>query len=150
MTGELSSHPGEYLYAVLRKVERIYHGALFDPSLFVKFRKRVGRKVFESLNADLFQSTTGEKDNRHAKKINKDDGDEPNNKGKLQVDATVADQYISFPTDNGILNESHKKCGMLIVTLYELIDNLIVKFRTYRRTMDQAYPDRYLQLGRLP
>jgi IS5 family transposase len=114
---------------------------VFDPSLFVQIRKRVGRKVFDSLNADLIRSVTGEKDKRHNKKNKKDDGDEPKNKGKLQVDATVADQYITYPTDNGILNESRKKCEMLIDTLYELSGKQGIKPRTYRRTMDQAYLD---------
>ncbi len=114
---------------------------VFDPSLFVQIRKRVGRKVFDSLNADLIRSVTGEKDKRHNKKNKKDDGDEPKNKGKLQVDATVADQYITYPTDNGILNESRKKCEMLIDTLYDLGGKQEVKPRTYRRILDQAYLD---------
>ena len=44
---------------------------VFDPSLFVQIRKRVGRKVFDSLNADLIRSVTGEKDKRHNKKNKK-------------------------------------------------------------------------------
>jgi IS5 family transposase len=114
---------------------------VFDPSLFVEIRKRVGRKMFDSLNADLIRSVKREKDQRHNKKNKKDDGDEPKNKGKLQADATVADQYITYPTDNGILNESRKKCEKLIDTLYELDDKQGVKPRTYRRTMDRAYLD---------
>ena len=55
---------------------------VFDPSLFVQIRKRVGRKVFDSLNADLIRSVTQEKDKRHNKK-KKDDRDEPKNKGKM-------------------------------------------------------------------
>jgi len=112
---------------------------VFDPSLFVQIRKRVGRKVFDSLNADLIRSVTGEKDKRHNKKNKKEDGDEPKNKGKMQADATVADQYITYPTDNGILNESRKKCEKLIDKLYELDGKQGIKPRTYRRTMDRAY-----------
>ena len=113
---------------------------VFDPSLFVQIRKRVGRKVFDSLNADLIRSVKGEKDKRHNKKNKKDDGgDEPKNNGKMQADATVADQSITYPTDNGILNESRKKCEKLIDTLYELDDKQGVKPRTYRRTMDTAF-----------
>jgi len=113
---------------------------VFDPSLFVQIRKRVGRKVFDSLNADLIRSVKGEKDKRHNKKNQKDDGgDEPKNKGKMQADATVADQNITYPTDNGILNESRKKCEKLIDQLYELDDKQGIKPRTYRRTMDKAF-----------
>lgn len=112
---------------------------VFDPSLFVQIRKRVGRKVFDSLNADLIRTVKGEKDQRHNKKNKKDDGEEPRNKGKLQADATVADQDITYPTDNGILNESRKKCEKIIDELYELNGKKGVKPRTYRRKMDQAY-----------
>lgn len=112
---------------------------VFDPSLFVTIRKRVGRKMFDSLNADLIRSVKGEKDQRHNKKNKKDDGGEPKNKGKLQADATVADQDIAYPTDNGILNESRKKCEGMIDELYELDGKQGVKPRTYRRTMDRAY-----------
>jgi len=86
---------------------------VFDPSLFVEIRKRVGHKQFDTLSADLIRTAKGAKDKRHNKKNKKEDSDEPSNKGKLQADATVADQYITFPTDNGILNESRKKCEVL-------------------------------------
>ncbi len=78
------------------------------------------------------------KDKKHNKK-KKGDSDEPKNKGKMQADATVADQYITYPTDNGILNESRKKCENLIDKLYEKNDKQGVKPRTYRRILDKAY-----------
>jgi IS5 family transposase len=111
---------------------------VFDPSLFVEIRKRVGHKQFDSLNADLIRSVSKEKDKRHNKK-KKDDRDEPKNKGKMQADATVADQYITYPTDNGILNESRQKCEKLIDKLYELDGKKGIKPRTYRRNMDKAF-----------
>ena len=114
---------------------------VFDPSLFVQIRKRVGRKVFDSLNADLIRSVTGEKDKRHNKKNKKEDGDEPKNKGKMQADATVADQYITYPTDNGILNEGRKKCEMMIDELYDKSGKQGIKPRTYRRVMSTAFLD---------
>ena len=111
---------------------------VFDPSLFVEIRKRIGHKQFDSLNADLIRLVSQEKDKRHNKK-KKDDRDEPKNRGKMQADATVADQYITYPTDNGILNESRKKSEKLIDNLYEVDDKKGIKPRTYRRTMDQAF-----------
>jgi len=33
------------------------------------------------------------------------DGTDPSNEGKLQIDATAADQYIKFPADINLLNE---------------------------------------------
>jgi len=62
---------------------------IFDPSLFVEIRKRVGNELFDSLNADLIKTVNEKKDKRHNKK--KEGEDEPRNKGKMQADATVAD-----------------------------------------------------------
>lgn len=112
---------------------------VFDPSLFVDIRKRVGHETFDTLTVDLIKSVSKEKDKRHNKKNKKDDGNEPKNKGKMQADATVADQYITFPTDNGILNESRKKCEKMIDKLYDLNGKQGVKPRTYRRNLDKAY-----------
>jgi len=111
---------------------------VFDSTLFVDIRKRVGHETFDTLNADLIKSVSQEKDKKHNKK-KKDDSDEPRNKGKMQADATVADQYITYPTDNGILNQSRKKCEKMIDKLYELNDKQGIKPRTYRRAMDKAY-----------
>ena len=112
---------------------------VFDPSLFVEIRKRVGHKQFDTLNVDLIRSVSKEKDKRHNNKKKKDDRDEPENKGKMQADATVADQYITYPTDNGILNESRKKCEKMIDKLYELDGKKGIKPRTYRRIMNKAF-----------
>jgi len=113
---------------------------VFDPSLFVDIRKRVGQKTFDNLTVDLIKSVSQEKDKRHNKKNKKDDDvDEPKNKGKMQADATVADQYITYPTDNSILNESRKKCEQMIDKLYKLNGKQGVKPRTYRLNLNKAY-----------
>jgi transposase, IS5 family len=113
---------------------------VFDPSLFVEIRKRIGHENFDELTKDLIRSFSGDSDRKHnsspAKK--KEDGG-VKNKGKLQADATVADQYITYPTDPGLLNESRKKCEGMIDKLYALTDKKGVKPRTYRRNMDKAY-----------
>jgi len=114
---------------------------VFDPSLFVEIRKRVGHELFDSLNKDLIRSVNETKDDKHNKKKKQNDDDEPENKGKMQADATVADQYITYPTDNGILNESRKKCEKMIDKLYELDGKQGVKPRTYRRIMNSSYLD---------
>ena len=66
--------------------------------------------------------------NNIAKK--KHDDDLPPNKGKLQADATVADQYITFPTDPKLLNASRKKLEGIIDKLYAYDDSLKEKPRT--------------------
>lgn len=59
-------------------------------------------------------------------------------KGKLKIDATVADQMISYPTDLNLLNESRKQSERLIDMLYQQ-GNWATKPRTYRRTARRQY-----------
>jgi hypothetical protein len=112
---------------------------VFDPSLFVDIRKRVGHKTFDSLNEELIKSVSKQKDNRHKQKGKGKNNKTPKNKGKMQADATVADQYITHPTDNGILNQSRKQCEKLIDKLYAMNGKQGVKPRRYRKKTDKAY-----------
>ena len=114
---------------------------VFDPSLFVDIRKRAGNKVFDSLNVELIKSVSEKADKRHNKKGTDKTNNPARNKGKMQADATVADQYITFPTDNGILNQSRKQCEKFIDKLYDLGSKEGEKPRTYRRKIDKAYLD---------
>lgn len=112
---------------------------VFDPSLFVNIRKRVGHEVFDLLNVELIKSVSDKTDKKHIEKDKCENGNTPKNKGKMQADATVADQYITYPTDNGILNQSRKQCEKLIDKLYRLDNKEGVKPKTYRRVVDTAY-----------
>jgi hypothetical protein len=90
---------------------------IFNPSLFVKIRKRIGLREFEELNKILLQSISEKEDKNHIKRYDKNtNSTKPQNKakqansqskentkeqalripnkGKLQMDATVADQNI--------------------------------------------------------
>src|SRR5664280_2675765 len=111
---------------------------VFDPSLFVDIRKRAGNKVFDSLNVELIKSVSKKDDKKHNRKGKDKNNTPPKNKGKVQADATVADQYITYPTDNGILNQSRKQCEKFIDKLSGKAGQ---KPRTYRRKMDKAYLD---------
>jgi len=113
--------------------------AVFAPSLFVEIRKRIGNKEFDLLNVELIKSLSKQKDERHNTKHKKDDGDEPKNKGKMQADATVADQYITYPTDSGTLNECRKHLEKIIDRLYDLDGKQGVKPRTYRLKINRAF-----------
>jgi len=108
---------------------------VFDPSLFVEIRKRVGADVFDVLSADLIASVSSKEDEKHNVKYD----DIPKNKGKMQADATVADQYIKYPTDSGLLNSARKQSEKMIDTLYCLKDKKGVKPKTYRKKLDQAF-----------
>jgi hypothetical protein len=112
---------------------------VFDPSLFVKIRQRVGADIFDTLNVDLIQSISEKADTRHLEHHKKKNDGSPTNKGKMQADATVADQYITYPTDSGLLNSSRKQTQKIIDFLYEANGKKGVKPRTYRKNLDQAF-----------
>ena len=114
---------------------------VFDPSLFVEIRKRAGNEVFDSLNVELIKSVSEKEDKKHNRGKTDKSNKTPKNKGKMQADATVADQYITYPTDNGILNQSRKQCEKFIDKLYDLGGKEDEKPRTYRRKIDKTYLD---------
>lgn len=133
---------------------------VFDPSLLVYIRKRIDLNVFESLTDELIRK--GLKITPVSKKEPTGDDDtdsssveEPKNKGRLQLDATVADAAIKFPTDLDLLNDSRVKAE-------SLIDHLCVELgvkekpRTYRKVARKEYlnvskmkrkPDKVLRRG---
>lgn len=112
---------------------------VFDSSLFVEIRKRVGADVFDSLSVDLIKSISKKVDSKHLNSEEKKGNEEPKNKGKLQADATVADQYITYPTDNGLLNSARKQSQKLIDFLYEENGKEGIKPRTYRKKLDKGF-----------
>jgi len=73
---------------------------LFSASLFVEWRKRLGNDTFNEFADVLVRICHGDKV--------KNEG-QVQNKGKLQLDATVADQYITYPNDLGLLNTAREK-----------------------------------------
>jgi hypothetical protein len=82
--------------------------SVFAPSLFVEIRKRLGLDYWREINEIII--------NHNAPK--KKDDDEPTNllgnKGTINIDATIVEQDIQYPTDLGILNESREKLEELI------------------------------------
>jgi len=109
----------------------------------VSIRKRIDLDVFESLTDDLIRKglklKAGAIPDEVSSEVKDDENDDddnpdphPGNKGKLQLDATVCDADIKYPTDLDLLNESRQKAE-------ELIDELCLKLgvqdkpRTYRR-----------------
>ena len=61
------------------------------------------------------------------------------NKGKLLVDATVAPQNITFPTDLKLLNAARKKSEELIDILYDPWRHGDKKVKTYRRVARKCF-----------
>jgi len=127
--------------------------APFAPSLFVDIRRRMGEQVFESFNQSIIdkleskqkiiptrkpnpdkkdnssQTGNGKPDNHYSE--TPEENPEKLRKGKLIIDAAVAEQAIRFPTDLGLLNEAREISENLIDKLYPLSD-LKKKPRTYR------------------
>ncbi|MDA3953787.1 MAG: IS5 family transposase [Bacteroidales bacterium] len=110
---------------------------VFDSSLFVTIRKRMTAKVFDEFNQEVIRSSEGKKDQRHNSK-NKDENGDSKNKGKLQLDATVADQEIKYPTDPDLLNQAREISEKIIDKLHKDSD-IDKKPRTYRRVARKDY-----------
>ncbi len=136
--------------------------APFDASLFVDIRERLSLEVINSINEIVIahhfdktvsatQATTLEQDNK--------DPDQPaagqadvtaerqqeqqivTHKGKLLMDATVAPQNITFPTDLKLLNSAREKSEELIDRLYHKALHGDVKPRTYRNIARKEFLD---------
>lgn len=125
----------------------------FDASLFVDIRKRMGKEKFDAFNNIIIEKserlkparkkiitrnkgkdTTVEKPNDH----DTIDAADTRHKGKLKVDASVADQYITYPTDLKLLNNSREEAERLIDALYKK-GSFEKKPRTYQRNARKEY-----------
>ncbi len=107
----------------------MYHPQpLFHPAVFVDLRKRMGVDNYDRVTQKIIQFARGQElkeKGKGQKRVKK-------NWGVLQLDATVADQYIKYPNDLELLNDSREWSEQLIDIIYEasLLDK---KPRTYRR-----------------
>lgn len=133
---------------------------IFDPSLFVHLRKRMGYEAFEEMTdvilREVEQSTTKKKDNSqdeeqgpdaaaHVPQSNDsqintqcDAGEQLPNKGVLKVDATVCDQYIPFPTDLNLVSKAREISEGIIDEIWPYSDEER-KPRTYRNKARRLY-----------
>jgi len=108
----------------------------FAPSLFVEIRRRMGIEVFRS-----FEQVILDKLGMSAKLVSdtsEAEADRLENKGKLLVDATVAEQAIRYPTDISLLNEAREISEELIDELFALSTSS-QKPRTYRQKARRHY-----------
>ncbi|TNC79336.1 MAG: IS5 family transposase [Oleiphilus sp.] len=134
--------------------------APFAPSLFVEIRKRMGPSVFDVFYDAVIAAVESKRSKQKPAAKNKEKADktddedntppglsdsdpepvkaEPEHKGKLILDATVAPQAIRFPTDLGLLNEAREFSERIIDKLFENT-GLKNKPRTYRQKARKAY-----------
>jgi hypothetical protein len=118
----------------------------FHPTVFVDIRKRMGSSSFDSWNVLIMEKADQLKPTKHKMIYNNNDKDnnpnEPccssNNKGKLKIDASVANQKIVFPTDAGLLNTARKESERMIDLLCKKVATGI-KPRDYRRIARTEY-----------
>ena len=130
---------------------------VFSPTLFVEIRKRIGVEKFNEMSTALISTALkGENAEMKTRKRNKqnkstNDGDEQEenredsaieevkeNKGKMLLDATVAEQAIKYPNDLDLLNDCRKASEELIDMLFKKSDLRIIP-RTYRKEARKAY-----------
>lgn len=101
---------------------------IFAPSLFVEIRKRLGTSYWKEINEIIIAHNTKKED---------DDLDENNtieNEGTMNMDASVFEQDITYPTDLKILNDSREK-------LEDIIARVCLK-------TNQEMPRRYKRVAR--
>jgi len=105
---------------------------LFAASLFVEWRKKLGNQTFNDFSDVLIKICHGDKMT--------DSSEDTKNRGRIKLDATVADQNITFPNDLGLLNKSREKTEFIIDILFDnLRDEMDVKPRTYRKLARNKY-----------
>src|SRR5699024_8793413 len=108
---------------------------LFSSTLFVVLRKKLGEQTFAEFSQTLL---TFSEDSEAV--AGGPDTPTPAPKGKLKIDATVADQYVRYPNDLSLVNEARVKTEVIIDQLWELTKGeLSVKPRTYRRVAHKRY-----------
>jgi len=107
---------------------------LFDSSLFVEIRKRMGFEEYDKMDVVIRKKAMEEDEKKDKKKKSA----VIKNRGELKIDATVADQYIKFPTDLDLLSQ----CRVWTETIIDEIfpqTLLEKKPRTYRQEARQRY-----------
>jgi hypothetical protein len=118
--------------------------APFDPSLLTDFRKRLSIDQVNAINERIvslkakFESQQGDAPKPEDKDSSEDNEQEPDNKGRLIIDATACPQDIAYPTDLDLLSDAREKTEQLIDKLYD--PQLHVKKpRTYREVARKRY-----------
>ncbi|MCD6321923.1 MAG: IS5 family transposase [Clostridiales bacterium] len=113
----------------------------FDPSLLVRFRRRIGKKTINEIN-EMIAKPTIEKDDDE----DKGTGDnteikskEHSNSGNLLLDATCVPADIKYPTDINLLNTARESTEEIIDILHEANKGNQKKPRTYRNTARKEY-----------
>ena len=118
--------------------------APFDSSLMTDFRKRLGMDQVNAISERIvslkarFESQQDEAAQPEEKDSSEDKDTEPDNKGRLIMDATACPQDIAYPTDLDLLSDAREKTEQLIDKIYNPQLH-IQKPRTYRQVARKRY-----------
>lgn len=99
--------------------------APFDSSLMTDFRKRLGMNQVNAINERIvtlkarFESQLEKSVQTEEKVPSQDNDQEPDNKGRLILDATACPQDIAYPTDLDLLSDAREKAEELIDKIYD-------------------------------
>ena len=119
----------------------------FDPSMLVHFRKRlsmafvckVNEQISKKASEDIEKKSAKSKDKKNDPPPGGSSGKEPENQGKLLVDATCTPADITFPTDLKLLNKAREKSEEIIDLLHGPHKGITKKPRTYRKKARREY-----------
>lgn len=115
-------------------LDRYHSEPLFHPSVFVSLRKRMGAAAYDRVNQKIIKFARAQE----VKEKGKGEKRVKKNWGTLQIDASIADQYIKYPTDLDLLNESREWSEHLIDQIFKQCLSPH-KPRTYRRSARADY-----------
>jgi len=108
----------------------------FDPSLMVRFRKRLTPEILGEINELIIANAKVKEATSESSKD--DDDDNPSgNGGTMIVDATCAPSHIKYPQDTTLLNEARALTEKLIDEMH--VPGERTKPRTYRKQAHKDY-----------
>ena len=112
----------------------------FDASLFVEFRKRLGKDELGRINELIVRLNTEKLQQDVQDKGSGNDNREgpPTHGGSMIVDATACPQDITYPTDLGILNDCREKSEELMDIAFAH-STITGKPRNYRQRVRRDY-----------
>ena len=112
----------------------------FHPTVFVDIRKRMGSDRFDLWNELIIEKADSIKPKKKQNiDTDKNDKGTPTSKrGKLKIDATVANQKIVLPTDANLLNTAREESERILDVLYKQTGSK-KKPRDYRRVARKEY-----------
>ncbi len=84
---------------------------VFAPSLFVEIRKRLGTTYWQDINTVIIEHNTKKTEDGSDKNNPKE------NEGTINMDASVFEQDITYPTDLKILNAAREKLEEVIAAV---------------------------------